>query len=427
MVTPAGLKIEPSSELTYLGYYEQRKLMSLFLHKAVKQGYMKELINYATPTIEVERTYYGQRTISMYTFDKGSVKRVLNGVIKKEKELKSMFIHYSNALSNSKITLELSKYDLTSESIEGTPTIPLLTEIKEKVLSDVLQGIKEVKPLWKYEHKSYSISSLEERKKNSKFVVYDESEYSKGIVYSAEEIQNSDKLLEMLDISFEKSESKITSLKTGKLDIPKIAEVLSGNHHIYFKREEVEKTKPFSVCILCDESGSMEGTRYFMQHSLVKTMYRAFSQILSPDKLYVYGHTGDDTPVIHVYQDKYNPYFEKTFGKQYDIELQQNYDGPVCDLIYEKIRSYTSDNILFIVISDGQPAGCGYGGVEDWNDYKRVIEKCKRDGFVTCGIGIQYFYIKDLYQYSTVVGLTADDVVKNVSSLINNVVKSEFQ
>ena len=161
---------------------------------------------------------------------------------------------------------------------------------------------------------------------------------------------------------------------------------------------------------------------------LAGSIYKTFSSILPSSKLYVYGHTGDMTPEIHVYQDRYNPYFEKTFSLQFSehVTLEQNYDGPVTDLIYEKIRSYTNDNILFIVISDGEPAGHDYGCTDDYNDFKRIIEKCKRDGFVTCGIGIEYMAVKDIYQYSTVIKRD-DDYIKSISTLINNVVKAEFQ
>lgn len=425
MNIPYGFVIKPAKEISYLTYYTQRKLMGIFLHRVHKYGLDESLIKTAKSSYDQEEGMYSSRFVPKYTFDKKSVKAALGTVIAKETELKSLFIHYSNALANSEITFEMNNYDFTTSAGVLEPNASMLDVIKDKRLSEAFSKVEERKQSWLPSSKLFSADRMK-LKNMTKFQVFDEKNLREEVEYTADEIFASDKLRDMLDISFEMGESKITSLRTGKLDIPKISEVLSGNTHIYFRKEEYQKTKPFSVCILCDESGSMYGSRYFTQHNLVKIMYRAFSQILPPEKLYVYGHTGEDTPVIHVYQDRYNPTFEKTFTMQHSFELQQNYDGPVTDCIYEKIRSYTDDNILFIVLSDGEPAGNGYGGSEDWSDYKRVIEKCKRDGFVTCGIGIEYFSVKDLYQYSTVIK-SKDEAIKNVSLLINNVVKSEFQ
>ena len=61
-------------------------------------------------------------------------------------------------------------------------------------------------------------------------------------------------------------------------------------------------------------------------------------------------------------------------------------------------------------------------------DLKRIVEKCKRDGFVACGIGFNYRGVKELYNYNTVI--SHSDMAKApeaISMLINNVVKSEFQ
>jgi hypothetical protein len=40
------------------------------------------------------------------------------------------------------------------------------------------------------------------------------------------------------------------------------------------------------------------------------------------DKIYVYGHSGDETPEIHVYQDKFNPTFEESFANINDEDTR---------------------------------------------------------------------------------------------------------
>jgi hypothetical protein len=163
------------------------------------------------------------------------------------------------------------------------------------------------------------------------------------------------------------------------------------------------------------------------QFELAKILYGAFSEIMPQDRISVYGHSGDDAPEIYVYQDKYNPGFLKTITNMLSRDLLENYDGPVVESIHERIRSQNSDNILFIVISDGQPAGNhGYGGREAMDDLKRIVEKCKRDNFVTMGIGFGYSGVKEIYSYHTVIH-DMGQVVEKVTTLLNKVVKTEFQ
>ena len=62
----------------------------------------------------------------------------------------------------------------------------------------------------------------------------------------------------LLDINFQPKSDVITNLKNGKLDIRKLGEIPGGNTNVYLRMEENQSTRPFNVCILCDESGSMQ-------------------------------------------------------------------------------------------------------------------------------------------------------------------------
>jgi len=249
-----------------------------------------------------------------------------------------------------------------------------------------------------------------------------------------------DNLLKMLDISFDPANEIVKNLRLGKLDVAKIAEVPAGNISIYKQDVENQTTKPFSIVMLCDESGSMGcgdhygsngkgdviGDKLYCQYRIVKQLYLAFSDILPQEKIHVYGHTGSSTPDLFVYQDAYRPNFTRTIDNMLDHYHSSNYDGPIIEEVYNQVRKSTNDRIIFIVLSDGQPAGRDYGGAPDILKMKQIIEKCKRDEFVTVGVGIQYFTQKDLYQYSTVI-TNLDDMAKKVSHIVNHVVKTEFQ
>jgi nitric oxide reductase activation protein len=289
------------------------------------------------------------------------------------------------------------------------------------VVTDMLEKTTVMKP-----YRSYGSISGDGDVPDPVFMIEEQRNYESTL--SAQDTLYAKQIVQKLDITFDPDRDDIHSLKQGKLDTRKLAEAVAHNDHIYFRTEEDQKTKPFSVVILCDESGSMNHDgRLGKQYQLVKILHAAFSEIMPQDRISVYGHSGDDVPEIYVYQDKYNPGFTKTIEGMKRRDLRENYDGPVVESLHERIRSQTSDNILMIVISDGSPAGeHGYGGLEAMADLKRIIEKCKRDNFVTMGIGFGYSGVKELYSYNAVIH-NMSEVVEKATTLLNKVVKTEFQ
>lgn len=408
LISPQGFHME-TDDRHYISSYNKAKLLSYFLIKVREYNLYNVLLEKAESKKPIT-SIYGTKYVA-FVFNKTDVTFTLKSIIAKEQELRSLFINYSNLLANSKIYYKkyIFKGD-SEEKIDKTQIISEIDKIKERISF--------------YRTSFSSGDNFDDLKKRTKFVV--PPTYDKEITYDQNCVKNADKLLKLLDISFERAETKITNLRTGKIDIPKIAEALSGNLLINYHKELLDKTKPFSVCILNDESGSMNNSRRMYQRQTTKMLYRTFSEILPQDKIYIYGHTGDYDPRIYVYQDKFNPTFEFSYNSQRDREFEENYDGPVISCIYDKIRQMTDEAILFIVISDGEPCGVNYGGRSDIDDLKRILEKCKRDNFVTCGIGFSFGGIKDIYKYYTIIN-DYSKAPEAVSSLVNNVVKSEFQ
>jgi hypothetical protein len=430
MSLPFNFDVTLPKDTEYLPYYSKNKLLAYFLYNIKQRNLQDRLFkNVKKETVQYE---YSSGSKDIYTFNKKSVKECLNSIIASEKELKSLFINYSNILANSDITCTKHRYEETVGGLEG-----------DEYLKSKIDEVERKKVFSFYKNTAFNSSGSFKELKDS-LIFASPEEKTEPMSYTPLEVQYSDKLIDMLDISFEQDITKITNLRTGKLDIAKIIESLSGNNLLYYRKELHDRTRPFTVCILNDESGSMGTasarrtyeydqdpktkslTRADMQHKVTKMLYRAFSQILPQDKIYVYGHTGTDTPVIYTYQDKFNPTFESTYSDQLSRSFRENYDGPVISSIYDKIRSFTDEAILFIVISDGEPCGHNYGGYQDKTDLRRIVEKCKRDSFVTCGIGFQYNGVKNLYNYNTIVN-NLNDAPTLISMLINNVVKSEFQ
>jgi len=244
--------------------------------------------------------------------------------------------------------------------------------------------------------------------------------------FSANEIRDAENLVKLLDISFDPKSDVVNSLRSGKLDVRKIAEVPAGSTSIYKQIVEDQDTKPFTVCILADMSGSMMGIRKDIQFNVLNSLYLAMSSILPEDKLFIYGHTGDESPEIYTFYSPYDANYAKNIRMYNNVEWCQNYDGPVIEAVHKKVRSITDDRIIFISLSDGEPAGVHYGGDKDKEDMKRILERARRDDFVTVGIGMQYMVEKDLYNYYTTVN-DLSCLAKDVSHVINSVVRAEFK
>lgn len=446
---------EPVKHGTTQPTYLRKKLLDMFLLKVATHPPV-----YA----ELEKTIYLDKE-NIVTIDgkqylqipSKSIEKALKSVIAIETEIGSLFDYYKSYITRTEYFFELppqkedgkgkgegqdksddkdksndnsenndNKDSNENEENDGSKSVKQPKELEQtkKQLRKLMNEIKVRKSFYEQNDKAISDSNL---KANSKFVQM--KKRNKGCNYEPNEVRLANRLLNLLDISFDPTCDKVNNLKAGKLDISKIAEIPSGNTHVYYSIEENQSTKPFSVCILADESGSMQGHRLHKQKMLLKVLYKTFSQILPSNKIFIFGHSGYSTPEIRIYNDKYFDGFEYTIDNQEDNDLNENYDGPVIEKVYERVRNQTSDNIIFISISDGYPSGHNYGGENAIQDMKRVIEKCKRDGFVTLGIGVDCGLVKEIYQYHVVVNSRTEDnmMVSNISTLVNRVVKTEFQ
>jgi hypothetical protein len=294
-----------------------------------------------------------------------------------------------------------------------------LKEIKSKAISEIRSLLSDIKKKEPYVWRSAIAGDW---KKKTEFAFVPKGE---KCTFSPEQEKLAASLVNLLDISFDPIEDRLNSLRSGKLDVRKLAEVIPGNLNVYYKIEQDQSTRPFSVCLLVDESGSMRcDDRISKAKNLVKILYLAFDEILPKDKLWVMGHSGGDSPRIYIYKDPYNDTFEETIEKM--TSRSENYDGPVIEAIHERIRKTHDDNIIFIVLSDGSPSGSGYGCPKDVQDLRRIVEKARRDSFLTIGIGIDY-NTNHLYDYNCTVRANNMDMIRKTSYIINQAVKNEFQ
>lgn len=442
---------EKNEEVEDLGWFCSSKLMKLFLLKVNEHNLRKDLV--AGATIKTIKQWGMEKKIIVAT--PRAIRACLGVIIKAETELGNLFDKFAALISNSEFFYELpdekskdkdkdkgkgeGQSDDNEQDDEGS------AEEKEALNRAMLQFINALEDTRKYSKPSGKFLGNDYIGGNlSKHVKFTPAKKGGKAKFTPEEDRYANHLVNMLDISFDPQSDKINSLKSGKLDACKIAEVVPGNTSIYYRVEENQTTKPFSVCILGDESGSMGGENIANQRKLIRILYKTFTQILPGDKIFIYGHSDHEfsreemiaatsyedrvriaqTPGAFIYHDKYNQNFEESINSM--KARGGNYDGPVIEAVYKRVREFTEDNIIFISISDGQPAASGYGGQDAIQGMKKIIEKCKRDGFVTIGIGFRYNGVKEIYNYNTIIN-DFKDMPKQVSGIVNQVVKTEFQ
>ena len=337
-------KIEVDSDLRKKeGIFTAEKLIKIYVMKCKEY----DLIKYLTIERVVKPNILGRDTqFDVLKLDRADV---LGEVMNKSKEFAPLFEHFRDSILNSSIEVEVpededgegqggegegegedekegqgegqgdgeggegeGQGDGEDEEGEG--------EAKEKKqpggwggsspdykkIKELIEGMAEQKPFAKW-------GSLSGDDYKPKFITpKDKSSNREDYQPTQEEKQNAEMILKQLDISFDPKSDDVKNLRIGKLDTSKIAEIPAGNMSVYKQTVEEQDTKPFSVCILADMSGSMgNGSRIQSQRHILNTLYLAMSQILPPDKLYIYGHTGEYTPDIYTFYSPYDTEYEK--------------------------------------------------------------------------------------------------------------------
>ncbi len=419
-----------------LQWYTAEKLIKLYLLKAQAIGLVKYL---RQDTIKIPNKWTGKEDTYVVTYlDDQSI---MESVIGANAEYAPLFEYFKNGILASYLLNKVYEDDKGNSSSnpgdkeeeqpqdsegkgEGETDEQELQEQRVKaVMSRMNHALSQIKEqeLWGSKN---SLSGFSEKPKFMSPNSFNlETEYK----FTAKEYRDAENLLKLLDISFDPKSAEVKSLRAGKLDTLKIAEVAAGSTSIYKQTLEDQDTKPFGVCILADLSGSMShGTRLKMQKHTLNVLYLALSQIIPADKLWIYGHTGDDSPDIYPFHTPYDTNYPLNIQSYDYVNTRHNYDGPVIEAIHKKIRETCDDRIIFISLSDGQPAGECYGDEDDIVDMKRILERARRDEFVTVSVGMQYMATPGLYIYNkTVEDLST--LAKDVSQVVNQVVRAEFK
>jgi len=454
-------KIETDPDLRKKeGIYTAEKLVKIYVMKCKEY----DLIKYLKFERITKKNIIGRET----EFDVLKLDRldVLNEVMKKSKEFAPLFEHFKDAILNSSIEVEVPKDEEgegggkgeKGEGEEGEGEGQGKGEGEEgegegqgdgdgegegegeedgdgdgegkdgkrpnpggwggsktpnfKKLKELIESMAEQKPFAKWGSLSgdYKPKFITPKDKSSKRDDYKPTD---------EEKQNAEMILKQLDISFDPKSDDVKNLRLGKLDTSKIAEIPAGNMSVYKQTVDDQDTREFAVCVLADMSGSMQGARLDMQFSVLNSIYLALSEIIPESDLHIYGHTDDCDPTIHTFCNPYSPNYLQNIQQYYKIDNGSNYDGVVIEAVHKKIRETSDRPVILISLSDGQPC-------DDVDNMKKVLERARRDQFVTVGIGIATDYVKELYTYHKAV-FDLNKMPKEIAHILNQVVKTEFQ
>lgn len=176
---------------------------------------------------------------------------------------------------------------------------------------------------------------------------------------------------------------ELRGLRSGQLDTNKLAEACQGVENIY-RRESIVRADRLAICILVDESGSMDGDKVNSARDTAVLLNEALSSVRNVD-LYIYGHTTEIWKYVRL-----NVYREgKSVKDKYAIGSidadSGNMDSIAIREAAARIRARTQDRCLFFVISDGEPC-------EPPENVRKAVSDITKDNFSVISIGIDFEY-----------------------------------
>lgn len=190
----------------------------------------------------------------------------------------------------------------------------------------------------------------------------------------------------------------------------------------YFQNKKLPTDSPtLSICVLIDESGSMDGDKIEYAKLMALVVYRFCEEL--GIRLKVVGHCSNSGYVKLTTYTEYDGGFDKNdIYRLMQIRAKSsNRDGYALRYCTESLKKEFSDIKLCIVISDGAPADSGYYGQNAYEDIKNVVKTAKCHGIdvIAAAIDDDKEDIKEIYGEDRFLDITnLEDLPKTITNCI---------
>lgn len=202
-------------------------------------------------------------------------------------------------------------------------------------------------------------------------------------------------------------------------------------HHedgTFFTRTRLpSEEQKLAVGLLIDESGSMSSSDRITYARMTAIVLYDFCQSLQIP-VTIYGHTTPDCEAgVALYS--YAEFDSIDTSDRYrlmDMSARNgNRDGAALRYVAEHLSKRPENQKLLIIISDGQPADCGYYGTEAEADLRGIKKEYSKKGIIlfAAAIGSDKENIKRIYQDGFLDITNLEELPKNMALLVKQYLK----
>lgn len=190
----------------------------------------------------------------------------------------------------------------------------------------------------------------------------------------------------------------LKSTKSGRLDTNKLAE---AKQHVPTVYEQIGKvtTNKLNVVILVDESGSMAGFKIDQARKAAIFLNESLKDVTDV-RLFIYGHSADEvkngTTQLRAYKETVaqDPYLLMQIQARHE-----NRDGVAIHSVAKRVKQFVQDNLVMIVISDGEPSASGYRHDYARTHTRRMVNEVEKMGFQILQVTVGGYRSTDMFKH----------------------------
>lgn len=194
---------------------------------------------------------------------------------------------------------------------------------------------------------------------------------------------------------------------------------------IFTRTRLPDEEQKLSVGLLVDESGSMGwGDRITHARKTAIVLYDFCTSLGIP--ITIYGHSTDSKGVALYSYAEFDSLDDSDRYRLMDMSARNgNRDGAALRYVAEHLAKRPESQKLLIIISDGQPADCGYSGTEAEADLRGIKNEYRKRGIVifAAAIGDDKENIRRIYQDGFLDITKLEDLPKNMTQLVKQYLK----